>query len=216
MNVRFGDWEFDTGRRELLKGGRPVPLTPKAFELLELMIENRPRALAKAEIYARLWPSTFVTEVNLSRLVFEVRAALGDDARSPRWVRTARRFGYAFCGAATESDIPVGTSGRGEAACLLVLKDREVALSEGENILGRSRAATVYVESTSVSRQHARIVLRGKEATLEDLGSKNGTRCRDQRVTGPTTLADGDEIRIGFVRMTFRVVTPDVSTSTSD
>ena len=214
MNVHFEDWELDSGRRELLKDGEPVPITGKAFHLLELLLESRPRVVSKAQIYERLWPSTFVSEVNLSRLIFEVRAALGDDARKPRWVRTARGLGYAFCGIATEPARLISHALR-EGGCWLILPDREVALAEGENILGRSRNASVYVESTSVSRRHARVVVSGTQATLEDLGSKNGTRCRDLPVTTATLLADGDPIRIGSVNVIFRVVTPDVSTSTS-
>jgi pSer/pThr/pTyr-binding forkhead associated (FHA) protein len=73
----------------------------------------------------------------------------------------------------------------------------------------------LYVESTSVSRRHARVTVRGTRASLEDLGSKNGTRCREQPVTTPTALEDGDLIRIGSVTLIFRLVLPDVSTSTS-
>jgi DNA-binding winged helix-turn-helix (wHTH) protein len=214
MNVHFGEWQLDSSRRELLKDGAPARLTAKAFHLLELLLESRPRVVSKAQIYERLWPSTFVAEVNLSRLVFEVRAALGDDARQPRWVRTARGLGYAFCGTATEPAglvLPAVRAG----GCWLILPDREVALCEGENILGRSRSASVYVESTSVSRRHARVTVRGTGASLEDLGSKNGTRCREQPVTTPTALEDGDLIRIGSVTLIFRLVLPDVSTSTS-
>src|SRR5512143_1194121 len=86
MTFRFGEWALDRGRRELLRGQEPVPLTPKAFALLALLLENRPRVVTKPEIHDRLWPSTFVSEVNLARLVFEIRDALSDDARKPRWI----------------------------------------------------------------------------------------------------------------------------------
>jgi DNA-binding winged helix-turn-helix (wHTH) protein len=187
-----------------------VPLTAKAFQLLTLLVEKQPKAVAKKEIYDRLWPSTFVSEVNLARLIFELRAAVGDEARHPRYIRTVRGFGYALC-----ADVVVD-SGRDEGTSYrLIWEDREVALSEGENVLGRTRRAAVWIDSTSVSRQHARIVIAGDHATVEDLGSKNGTCLGGKRLEGPPTrLADGDVLTLGSVTMTFRVLEPEVSTAT--
>ena len=101
MQVRFSDFVLDTDTRELLRDSRPIHLSPKAFQLLELLVETRPRALPKDTLYNRLWPNTFVVEANLSNLVGEVRAALGDNPRRPRFVRTVHGFGYAFSEAAT-------------------------------------------------------------------------------------------------------------------
>jgi DNA-binding winged helix-turn-helix (wHTH) protein len=214
MNVRFEDWVLDRGRRELLRAGRPVALTSKAFQLLGLLLEKRPNVVSKAEIYERLWPSTFVAEVNLSRLVFELRRALVDDSRGSHWIRTVRGFGYAFAGPATEDPPPSGAMAREAGRCRLILRDREVTLSEGENVLGRSHEAAVWLESTGISRRHARIVVAGETATLEDLGSKNGTFWRENRVSAATPLADGDAIRVGSYSMTFRVISPEESTET--
>lgn len=214
MNIRFGECVLDRGRRELVRRGESVALTGKAFELLELLLETRPNAVAKAAIYDRLWPATFVSEVNLSRLVFEIRRAIGDDARRPVWIRTVRGFGYAFSGAATSLAPRAVSSLRAAEQCRLILRDREVALAEGENVLGRSHAAAVWLEGTSVSRRHARILVEGRQATLEDLDSKNGTFWRGQPISAPTLLADGDEIRVGRVKMTFRVVPSEGSTAT--
>jgi Transcriptional regulatory protein, C terminal len=75
--VRFGDFIVDTDTRELLRESRPVHLSPKAFQLLELLVTARPRALSKDALYKRLWPNTFVVEANLSNLVGELRAAIG-------------------------------------------------------------------------------------------------------------------------------------------
>lgn len=202
MSVRFGEWRLDLGRRELLRGDEAVALTPKAFQLLELLLDRRPDAVRKGEIYERLWPSTFVTEVNLSRLVFELRAALGDDSQRPRWIRTVRGFGYAFAGEALAEGAAPARGGAGW--CRLILSDREVLLAEGENVLGRSHRAAVWLDGTSVSRRHARITVRGDQAALEDLGSKNGTFVGAARIAGATPLADGDEIGVGSARMVFR------------
>jgi DNA-binding winged helix-turn-helix (wHTH) protein/tetratricopeptide (TPR) repeat protein len=103
MRLFFGDCTFDSGARTLTRAGEPVRMTGKAFQLLELLLAARPRPVEKSELFARLWPDTFVSEANLASLVKEIRASIGDDARAPRFVRTVHRFGYAFSGAVTES-----------------------------------------------------------------------------------------------------------------
>jgi predicted ATPase/DNA-binding winged helix-turn-helix (wHTH) protein len=100
----FGDFVLDLDARELVRAGTPVSLSPKALQLLGLLVERRAKALSKAELQDRLWPGTFVVEKNLTNLVSEIREALGDDPVHPRFIRTVHRFGYAFReAAATES-----------------------------------------------------------------------------------------------------------------
>jgi Tol biopolymer transport system component/DNA-binding winged helix-turn-helix (wHTH) protein len=99
----FGDFELDQERRQLLRSSEPVPLQPKAYELLSLLLHRRPRVLSRAQIRDVIWPGTFVSESTLAVVVTGLRQALGDDARQPRFIRTVHRFGYAFCGEARES-----------------------------------------------------------------------------------------------------------------
>ncbi|HEY2946186.1 MAG TPA: winged helix-turn-helix domain-containing protein, partial [Vicinamibacteria bacterium] len=98
MGVRFAEFVFDPGARELRGRGGPCHLSPKAFECLGALLERRPRAVSRAELHDRLWPKSFVAETSLRRVIAEIRAALGDDERRPRFIRTVRGFGYAFCG----------------------------------------------------------------------------------------------------------------------
>jgi predicted ATPase/DNA-binding winged helix-turn-helix (wHTH) protein len=92
----FGDFVLDLDARELVCAGRPVSLSPKAFQLLGQLVTCHPRALSKTELQDRLWPGTFVVEKNLTNLISEIREALGDDPATPRFIRTVHRFGYAF------------------------------------------------------------------------------------------------------------------------
>jgi DNA-binding winged helix-turn-helix (wHTH) protein len=103
MSFSLGDFELDQERRQLLRSGQPVPLEPKAYELLSLLLERRPRALSKAQIRDVVWPQTFVSESTLAVVVNGIRQALDDDARHPRFIRTVHGFGYAFCGEAREA-----------------------------------------------------------------------------------------------------------------
>ena len=103
MSFWFGDFELDQERRQLLRSGAPVPLEPKAYELLSLLVERRPRALSRAQIRDVVWPQTFVSESTLAVVVNGIRQALDDDARHPRFIRTVHGFGYAFCREAREA-----------------------------------------------------------------------------------------------------------------
>ena len=213
MQVRFGDFVLDTDTRELRRRSRPIHLSPKAFHLLELLVDSRPRALSKADLQQRLWPDTFVVEANLSNLVGEVRAALGDDPRKPRFVRTVHGFGYAFRDAPAAANAPPERS----RAVLyrLTWQDGQATVEEGEHLLGRDPALLLFLDSPSVSRRHARLQLAGGEAVLEDLGSKNGTYVNGRKTTSPVRVSDGDDIRVGTVRLTIRMLAGQPSTETT-
>ena len=96
MQVSFGEFVLDLDSRELRRGAEPVRMSPKAFQLLEILVTNRPKALSKADLQDRLWPDTFVVEKNLANLVSEIRQALGDSPSAPGFIRTVPRYGYAF------------------------------------------------------------------------------------------------------------------------
>src|SRR5512144_547235 len=133
MRVRFGECVLDSETKELLVGGKSVHLTPKALDLLAMLIENRPRALSKTEIHDKLWPGTFVSDGTLTSLLAEVRSAIEDEAHEPRFVKTLHRFGYAFSGVAEEIRPPRRAHGS-RFAYRLFWGPREIALEEGETI----------------------------------------------------------------------------------
>jgi DNA-binding winged helix-turn-helix (wHTH) protein len=203
MRLQFGECTLDLDTRELTRKGKPVHLEPKAYRLLELLLEARPKALSKDELQDRLWPKTFVSERSLARLVEVLRGALGDSARKPRYVRTVHGFGYAFSGEAKASR-GAGPLSATDLHCRVVWGEREVALSEGANILGRDPEAVVWIDLNSVSRRHARIVVTRDAATIEDLQSRNGTYVGGKRIAASTPLVNGDKIKIGAASLVFR------------
>ena len=204
MRLAFAEFRFDSETRELRRGDDVVRLSPKAFELLGLLLESRPRAVSKGDCHARVWPSSFVSEATLAGVVKEIRAALADGAASGL-IRTVHGFGYAFSGGAWDLPPAVAAKGSDETVCRLYWDRREIDLHEGDNVLGRSRDSVVFIDSEDVSRRHAVIRVRGDEATLEDLGSKNGTRIGDRKIEGPEALKDGDVIALGPARIAFRL-----------
>jgi DNA-binding winged helix-turn-helix (wHTH) protein len=212
VKLRLGELTFDPDARQLLSGEKELHLSPKAIDLLRILIAHRPRALSKQELHDHLWPATFVSEANLASLIAEVREALGDTAREPRFIRTAHRFGYAFSGEAVEvPDSP--PSVQRTSFCWLVKDGKRLPLQPGENILGRDEA-DIHIESPTVSRRHARIRISGTEAVLEDLGSKNGTFVNGGRVSTVVRLKDGDEVQVGSVVSRFRMTSPEGVTAT--
>ncbi len=214
MRVAFGDCVFDGDRRELTRHGSVVHAGPKLLRLLELLVDATPRALTKEEIHTSLWPGTFVSDATLTSLVAELRAAIGDDARKPKLVRTIHGYGYAFSGViAPEMQPTTAEPDRGKSYRIM-LGEREIALSRGEHVLGRSNEATVFVDDVGVSRQHARIVIGERGAVLEDLGSKNGTMLNGDRIYGSTALVDRDVIVVGATALKFRVFETAGSTET--
>jgi hypothetical protein len=169
--------------------------------------------MAKSDLLQRLWPETFVIEKNLANLVSELRGALGDDPANPRFIRTVLRYGWAFH-AVIDDGTASGHASVAEATCVVRWTGGSVRLGDGEHILGRDPDAPILLDSPGVSRQHARLTVSAGRATIEDLGSKNGTSVGDHRIDGPLVLRDGDTIRVGDVLLTFGLLHAPGSTET--
>jgi DNA-binding winged helix-turn-helix (wHTH) protein len=203
MTVRFGEFTLDADLRRLRGRSGEVHLSPKAFDLLVLLVQNRSRVMSKVDLQQRMWPDTFVVDTNLASLIAEIRDALQDDAKEPRFIRTAHRVGYAFC--ADLADTADGSSSTiPTSLCWLIVDGRRIPLQPGENVLGRDVHDGISLDSPSVSRRHARISVTPAGATIDDLGSKNGTYVRGERIATPVPLNDGDEVRVGSVMLQFR------------
>jgi DNA-binding winged helix-turn-helix (wHTH) protein len=214
MRVRFGPYVLELESRQLLRGDDIVHLSPKAFDLLSMLVSSKPKALSKSDLQERLWPGTFVVEKNLANLVGEIRQAIGDDPSNPRFIRTVHRFGYAFRDQAPPGEVGRPESRSGEVSFRLKWMNGRATLDEGEHVIGRDPDAEIFLNSAGVSRRHARIVVSESQATIEDLGSKNGTFVGDQRVQGARALADGDIIGVGSVKLTLRIFQTPSSTKT--
>jgi DNA-binding winged helix-turn-helix (wHTH) protein len=213
MREQFDDLTFDPETRQLWLSGDEIRLSPKAFDLLALLIERRPRAVSKDEIHELLWPGTFVSQSNLPSLVSEIRNAIRDRDRERRFIRTLHARGYSF--EAPEAEPPQqGALLASAPHGWLIGSIAEIALVAGENVLGREGPDVILVKSSTVSRRHARIVIDANGAVVEDLGSKNGTYVNDRRLTGSTPVVEGDQVRIGGLLFTFRLSQPAGSTET--
>jgi|SRR5688572_6478450 len=115
------------------------------------------------------------------------------------------RIAYSLTGAVTRA---------GDTSFRLKRTGGRVMLEEGEHVIGRDPDAEIFLDSAGVSRRHARIRISASRATIEDLGSENGTFVGDHRVMSPTSLDDGDIMNIGSTMFTFRIVRTPRSTKT--
>jgi DNA-binding winged helix-turn-helix (wHTH) protein len=209
MRLRFDNCELDSEERVLRVEGRPVRLSPKAFDLLCLLAESRPKALAKQTLIDRVWPDAIVSDGSLAVLVAELRAALKDSSTTPRILRTVPRFGYAFCAQLTDTaDVAAKTP----ALAWLLNRSERIALPAGVITLGRDPTCEAMIDAPGVSRRHAQIRVEATGIVIEDLGSKNGTFLNDNPVLGPTTMGDGDRVRFGPIQYLLRVAGIDTLT----
>lgn len=209
--VHFHGFVLDTGRRVVLHDGHPVHLTRKAFDVLAMLVREAPSVVSKDVLHTRLWPGTFVTDSTIAGVIKELRRVFAQQAPDVPLIRTVHGVGYAFVGVVEQAPA-VGTP---NARCWLVSGERRIALADGTTDLGRGLDLAVSLDSREASRRHARVVLSGCEAILEDVGSKNGTWLNGQPLTSPTRLYDGDTIRLGTVVLVFREAASPGSTATA-
>jgi len=223
VKLQFSEFLIDSDSRMLTREQQPVHLSRKAFDALLLLLERRPNAVSKEELHERLWPGTFVVDANLSVTMAEVRRGLGDDPQEPRFIRTVHRVGYAFFADAREAagTRPASPPPRAwlvwhdrRPEGLRLPNERVLRLDEGENLVGREPTCPVWLDVAGVSRRHARVRLEGESATVEDLGSKNGTWLNDERITDPTALRAGDRLQLGPVSLEFRTSATSSATKT--
>ena len=205
---RFGTFELDSQRRQLRRGDEELHLTPKAFDLLSLLVDAAPRVVPKAELHQRLWPAGVVTDATLVGLVKEIRRVLEDiDPRAPL-IRTAHRVGYAF-------DAPVArTPQEPRLSHWLIVGERRIALTEGENIIGRDPDVNVWLDFATLSRRHARLMVTSTGTVIEDLASKNGTSIDGIRITAAQALRSGQQFTCGRIEMTYRESSAGLPTAT--
>src|SRR5262245_14297400 len=168
LTIRFNDCTLDLDARQLVRGGNHAHLSPKAFELLKLLIENRPRVLPKTELMEHVWPGVFVSDASLAKVVSKIRSAIGQ-ADDQRIIRTVHGCGYAFAAEIDDQQPEAALAAAvRRAGCCLVCGRREYRLVDGEHIVGRDPSSSIRLDSPKVSRQHARLIVRGMCATVLD------------------------------------------------
>lgn len=212
MRLKFGDCVLNLGARQLERAGKAVPLEPKMYELLEVLIKRRPAVVTNNELDELLWPRVYVARTSLTRLVSELRTVLGDTPRDSRIIRTVYKTGYAFC-----ADVISLPSVAAPPATIEVLwMKQSFPLPDGEHVAGRDTECSLVVEGTTVSRRHARITVSSGTAMIDDLDSTNGTHVNGARISAPTRLNPGDEFALGSEKLRIRLRSASALTTKVD
>jgi len=191
----LGPWRVDPAACELRDGDTVVRLRPKIMDLLAAFARKPGEVLSKHFLLDLVWSDVTVGDASLTVAVGELREALGDNPEAPEYIETIPRRGYRIIAPVT---YPGVSRGQAEASRFwLTGSGVELVLQQGENLIGRASDAQVRIDSSKVSRNHAKITIHGATAVVEDLGSKNGTFVGNTRVEGSIPLGHGDQLRLG-------------------
>jgi len=188
---RFGPFEVDVAEHRLLRDGEPVALTRKAFALLAELLRRPGRLVTKVELFDTVWAGTVVTDGALSRVIRELRVALGDDAAVPRYIATAHGLGFRFVAVVAGDDGPTQPALAGmpaTSARRLVGRDRDLARLD--QALAEARAGQrqiVFVTGEGGIGKTALVESFLRRQANADTWSAQG-RCVEQYGTGEAYL----------------------------
>jgi len=202
----------DVGARVVRRGGIDIQLAPKAFDLLWVLVSNRPNAVSHERLHAVLWPGVHVSETSLAALITQLRKALGDTADGARVIRTLHRVGYAFVGEAIVAGVAPASN---MSVWRLIWRGETIRVSTGESVIGRDSGCAIRIDADSISRHHARISVAGPGVSIEDLGSKNGTWVGGERIVGSVPLTEGTSFRLGSETVRLEIALDDRATRTA-
>ena len=215
-SFRVGDWLVEPMLYRITRDGEAVQLRPRVMGALVCLAEAAGAVVTRQELIDRVWRTEFVTTNALTHVIAELRTAFGDTAERRSYIETIPRRGYRLIATVSPLGPPPPVTKVVSRFTLLDDQGTPIELAEGENVIGRSAEAAIRIDTSEVSRRHARIVVEGPVATIEDMGSKNGTFVRGRRLDGPARLEDADEIQVGVNVARFRVVVVDDRTKTEE
>ena len=185
LYYEFGPYQLNVSTRLLKRSGATISLTPKAADILALLVTRAGQLVEKDELLKEIWPDTFVEEANLSQNIFYLRRALGDDRVGPRYIETVTRRGYRFIASvkvveAEENHLSNGVNGNNRPVVAVlpftnVMGDPEVEyLVQGvtDNIINNlSRISKLRVMSRSAVCRYKTLEIDPQKAG-RDLGAQ--------------------------------------------
>lgn len=224
----LGEWRVHPAANTIARGTEEIRLEPKLMDVLQCLAGHAGEVVSKRRLIDEVWNTEFIAENSLTRAIADLRRALGDSARSPKYIQTIPKRGYRLMAEPSGKSqkkaahqwspvsyeplaVIVGESVRygdragsqpGEHA--LLCEGQEIPLTESTVIFGRGERSDIQFLVTEVSRTHARLDIRGDGAVIDDLGSKNGTKVNGRVIDGPRQLSSGDTIVIGPTTLVYR------------
>jgi TolB-like protein/tetratricopeptide (TPR) repeat protein len=167
----FGPFRLEPAERQLRREGRPVPLTPKAFDTLHVLVASGGRALSKDELMENLWPDTSVAEATLAQNIFAVRKALGE----AHCIETVPKFGYRFVAPVREVHAPAGR------IALAVLPFENLSGDERQEFFSDGLTEEMIMQLSRLSADRVSVIARtstmhykGTRKTIGEIGRELG------------------------------------------
>ena len=211
---RLDEWMVEPSANTVSRGAERVRVPPRVMEVLLCLVAGHGRVVSQRELIDSVWQEQFVSVAALTRCIAILRKILGDEAAQPRYVENIPRRGYRLVIRPEPLTEPPSDPPPEASMCRLRFGKREFVLVEGANAIGRAVDAAVRIDSSKVSRHHAQVAVSGSHATIEDLGSKNGTFVAGHRIDSVCVLEDRDQITIGPAVLVFLAHNPDRPTET--
>jgi adenylate cyclase len=203
QQLSFGRYRFEPATARLWADQREIKLTRKAASVLGLLVERAGQPVTKQELFAAVWSNTVVSDDALTTCIQELRKALGDDAKQPRYIETRHRYGYCFVAELT-CDTPAPAAGAPETAAvasdqpaIAVLPFMDMSPSRDQDYFCEGLAeelidALTHVDGLRVACRSSSFQFRGAGVDLREVGRQLGV---NSIVEGSVRRA-GDQLRI--------------------
>lgn len=225
---RLGEWRVEPAANTLTRGSEEIRLEPKVMMVLNSLAGRAGEVVSKRELIDEVWNTEFIAENSLTRVIANLRRALGDDARNPSHIQTISKRGYRLIAEVDDGSqkelarrwspgsyeplaVIVGDGVRfgnrpGSERCdhVLICGDQEIPLIVPTIVFGRGEQSDIQFLVSEVSRVHARLDVAKGRAVIEDLRSKNGTKVNNRIIDRPHRLSSGDAIVIGPNTLVYR------------
>jgi DNA-binding winged helix-turn-helix (wHTH) protein len=203
---RLGEWLVEPRLNRLTRDGESIQIELKMMGVLLCLARNAAEVVTRRQLVESVWDEGFVADNTITHAVAELRKAFGDSHRNPLFIETIHRRGYRLIAPVHFYEMSSFRSSATDLSFLAIARGIEIPLFEGENLIGRGPDATITIPSMKVSRHHAKITVEHDAASLEDLGSKNGTYLNGTKIQETVQLDGGDLIGVGCVTETVLVV----------
>jgi len=194
-SYEFGPFRFDVADRVLFRAGQSVTVTPKALELLLVLIQNRGRLVSKENLISRVWPDTFIEENNLAVHISTLRKALGGNSDETEYIKTSPKRGYSFVAEVREE--AENESAVAKVRAVAVLPFKVISSETGDDYLGVGMSDAIITRLSQISE----IAVRPTSAVLKyaareidpvEAGRELGV---EAVLSGRVTKA-GDQVRV--------------------
>lgn len=176
----FGPFRVDTGNECLWRGKQRVTLAPKAFAVLRYLLEHSGRVVRKEEFFDAIWPKTVVSDIALAVCIREIRKAVGDDSRAPRYIETVHRRGYRFLWSSS-SPSPQTALPFPDKPSLVVLPFTNMSGDSEQEYFNDGMTDTLITDLSQLSGlfvidRNSAFTYKGKAVTVQEVSKELGVR----------------------------------------